>query len=44
MIWNGWWLPDGYSDPGIEIDLRPGGEYRYAMTPPEGERFSVGGV
>jgi uncharacterized protein YndB with AHSA1/START domain len=38
-----WWLPDGYTDPKIEIDMRVGGEYRYAMTPPEGERFSVKG-
>jgi uncharacterized protein YndB with AHSA1/START domain len=38
-----WWLPDGFSDPKIEIDMRVGGKYRYAMTPPGGERFCVKG-
>ena len=30
-----WWGPEGCSSPGAEIDLRPGGRYRIAMTTPE---------
>ncbi|MFB7932459.1 SRPBCC domain-containing protein [Streptomyces sp. NPDC056039] len=38
-----WWGPDGFSTPGVEIDLRPGGAYRIAMQPPEGELFYLVG-
>ncbi|MFF7895629.1 SRPBCC domain-containing protein [Streptomyces sp. NPDC007907] len=38
-----WWGPDGFSTPGVEIDLRPGGAYRIAMQPPEGELFHLVG-
>ncbi|MGW0614622.1 SRPBCC family protein [Streptomyces sp. NPDC002788] len=38
-----WWGPDGFSTPSVEIDLRPGGAYRIAMQPPEGELFHLVG-
>ncbi|MFG2130004.1 SRPBCC domain-containing protein [Streptomyces sp. NPDC048751] len=38
-----WWGPDGFSVPWVEIDLRPGGSYRIAMQPPEGELFHLVG-
>ncbi|MFD8235629.1 SRPBCC domain-containing protein [Streptomyces sp. NPDC059696] len=38
-----WWGPDGFSTPSAEIDLRPGGAYRIAMQPPEGELFHLVG-
>jgi uncharacterized protein YndB with AHSA1/START domain len=27
-----WWGPDGFTTEVLEVDLRPGGELRYAMT------------
>ena len=38
-----WWGPAGVSTPGIELDLRPGGSYRFEMQPPEGETFFLRG-
>ncbi|MGA5361893.1 SRPBCC domain-containing protein [Streptomyces purpurascens] len=38
-----WWGPDGFSTPSVEIDLRPGGAYRIAMQPPEGQLFHLVG-
>jgi uncharacterized protein YndB with AHSA1/START domain len=38
-----WWGPNGFTTPGIEIDLRVGGRYRIAMQPPEGELFYLSG-
>jgi uncharacterized protein YndB with AHSA1/START domain len=38
-----WWGPAGFTTPGIELDLRPGGAYRFAMRPPEGEPFHLSG-
>jgi uncharacterized protein YndB with AHSA1/START domain len=38
-----WWGPAGFTTPGIELDLRPGGAYRFAMQPPEGEPFHLSG-
>jgi uncharacterized protein YndB with AHSA1/START domain len=38
-----WWGPDGFTIPSVESDLRPGGGYRIAMRPPEGEPFSLVG-
>ena len=38
-----WWGPNGFTAPGIEIDLRVGGGYRIAMQPPEGELFYLTG-
>ena len=29
-----WWGPKGFSVPGIDQDLRVGGEYRIEMQPP----------
>ncbi|MET9685027.1 SRPBCC family protein [Streptomyces coeruleorubidus] len=38
-----WWGPDGFTIPSVESDLRPGGAYRIAMQPPEGELFHLVG-
>ncbi|MFI6435232.1 SRPBCC domain-containing protein [Streptomyces sp. NPDC050759] len=38
-----WWGPDGFTTLGVESDLRPGGDYRIAMQPPEGDRFYLVG-
>lgn len=38
-----WWGPDGFTIPSVESDLRPGGTYRIAMRPPEGELFYLVG-
>ncbi|MGW4898111.1 SRPBCC family protein [Kitasatospora sp. NPDC004240] len=38
-----WWGPDGFVIPSAERDLRPGGGYRIAMQPPEGDLFYLAG-
>jgi uncharacterized protein YndB with AHSA1/START domain len=38
-----WWGPEGFIIPSVESDLRPGGEYRIAMQPPEGDLFYLVG-
>lgn len=38
-----WWGPAGFTIPSVESDLRPGGAYRIAMQPPEGELFHLAG-
>ena len=38
-----WWGPHGFSMPGVELDLRVGGRYRFTMQPPEGEAFHLVG-
>jgi uncharacterized protein YndB with AHSA1/START domain len=38
-----WWGPRGFTTPGIELDLRVGGGYRFSMRPPEGDLFHLGG-
>ncbi|MFH9990651.1 SRPBCC domain-containing protein [Streptomyces luteogriseus] len=38
-----WWGPDGFTVPSVESDLRPGGAYRIAMRPPEGDPFCLVG-
>ncbi len=38
-----WWGPAGFTTPDIEMDLRPGGRYRIAMQPPEGDIFHLRG-
>lgn len=38
-----WWGPSGFTTPGIELDLRVGGGYRFGMQPPEGELFHLAG-
>lgn len=38
-----WWGPDGFTIPSVESDLRPGGSYRIAMRPPEGDPFFLVG-
>src|SRR5215216_287274 len=38
-----WWGPWGFTTPAIELDLRVGGRYRFAMQPPEGDLFHLTG-
>jgi uncharacterized protein YndB with AHSA1/START domain len=38
-----WWGPRGFTTPAIEMDLRVGGRYRFAMQPPEGDLFHLTG-
>ncbi|MEW2398176.1 SRPBCC domain-containing protein [Streptomyces sp. NPDC046862] len=38
-----WWGPDGFATLRVESDLRPGGSYRIAMQPPEGDLFYLVG-
>lgn len=38
-----WWGPRGFTAPSVDIDPRPGGRYRIAMKPPDGEVFHVSG-
>ena len=38
-----WWGPRGFSTPAIQLDLRVGGRYRFAMQPPEGNLFHLTG-
>jgi uncharacterized protein YndB with AHSA1/START domain len=38
-----WWGPSGFTSPSIELDPRPGGKYRIAMQPPDGELFYLRG-
>lgn len=39
-----WWGPHGFSVPELVLDLRPGGAYRIAMQPPEGDPFHLEGA
>jgi uncharacterized protein YndB with AHSA1/START domain len=39
----GWWGPHGFSLPEVELDLRPGGRYRFTMQPPAGDPFHLTG-
>ncbi len=39
-----WWGPNGFTTQSIELDLRVGGGYRFAMQPPEGEAFHLSGA
>lgn len=38
-----WWGPAGFTTPGIELDLRVGGRYRFDMQPPDGDLFHLAG-
>ena len=38
-----WWGPKGFTTPDMEIDLRVGGGYRFAMQPLEGGLFYLNG-
>ena len=38
-----WWGPHGFTTPEIELDLRVGGVYRFAMQPPDGDLFHLTG-
>ena len=39
-----WWGPGAFTCPEAEVDLRPGGTYRLAMAPTEGDPFVLGGT
>jgi len=40
-----WWMPaEGMSLPAAEVDLRPGGRYRFTMRNAKGEEFHLTGV
>ncbi|HEX6662425.1 MAG TPA: SRPBCC family protein [Gaiellaceae bacterium] len=39
-----WYGPRGWSLPVCEIDLRPGGSWRYVMRGPDGSEMGLGGV
>ena len=43
MMLTKWWGPRGFAAPNIEIDLRVGGRYRFAMRPPDGLLFYLTG-
>lgn len=38
-----WWGPHGFTVPTAEVDLHPGGHYRFAMQPPDGDLFHLSG-
>ncbi len=38
-----WWGPHGFAIPSVEVDLRPGGRYRFVMQPPAGDAFHLSG-
>ena len=38
-----WWGPHGFTMPRIDLDLRVGGRYRFAMQPPDGQLFHLAG-
>jgi uncharacterized protein YndB with AHSA1/START domain len=38
-----WWGPHGFTMPGIDLDLRVGGGYRFTMQPPSGDPFHLSG-
>jgi uncharacterized protein YndB with AHSA1/START domain len=38
-----WWGPHGFTTPQIDLDLRVGGAYRFAMQPPDGGVFHLAG-
>lgn len=41
-----WWHPRGVTTPreSVEIDVRPGGRYRYTMIAPDGTEYPTAGV
>jgi uncharacterized protein YndB with AHSA1/START domain len=38
-----WWGPHGFTIPSPEVDLRPGGGYRFVMVPADGDPFHLSG-
>jgi uncharacterized protein YndB with AHSA1/START domain len=39
----GWWGPQGFTVPAVEMCARVGGRYRITMQPPEGAVFHIAG-
>jgi uncharacterized protein YndB with AHSA1/START domain len=39
-----WWGPEGFTVPSCEMDLRPGGAFRFLMRSPEGNDHRLQGV
>ncbi|MCC5850481.1 MAG: SRPBCC domain-containing protein [Verrucomicrobia bacterium] len=40
----GWWGPEGFSSRVDQLDLRPGGQWRFAMIGPDGTEYPAKGV
>ncbi|WP_139415850.1 SRPBCC family protein [Agromyces laixinhei] len=43
---SAWWHPEGVVTPreSVELDVRPGGRYRYTMIAPDGSEYPTAGV
>jgi uncharacterized protein YndB with AHSA1/START domain len=39
-----WWGPRGFTNPVVEIDLRPGGKWHHVMRSPDGRDFPTDSV
>jgi uncharacterized protein YndB with AHSA1/START domain len=39
-----WWGPKGFTNPVVELDLRPGGRWRHVMRSPDGRDFPTDSV
>lgn len=39
-----WWGPEGFRTKVTQMDLRPGGRWRYVMTGPNGQEYPIAGV
>ena len=39
-----WWGPEGFTTRVTEMDLRPGGQWRYVMISPDGTEYPAKGV
>ena len=39
-----WWGPHGFSVPNVEMDLRPGGEFKIEMRSPDGSTYPSSGT
>ncbi len=39
-----WWGPKVFTTPVVEMDVRPGGAYRFVMRSPEGDEYPMKGV
>jgi uncharacterized protein YndB with AHSA1/START domain len=39
-----WWGPKVFTTPVVEMDVRPGGAYRFVMRSPEGDEYPMKGI
>lgn len=53
LVWNvwtepkhmeQWWGPKGFTTRVIELDLRPGGQWRFVMIGPDGTEYPIKGI